>query len=751
MKNLLTFLLLFVMSCSAHALKPEDLLHPDKAFQVSATAIDGNNIKVTWEVTDGYYLYKERISFTSGDDGVTLLNEDATYPTGDIKNDPNFGEMEVYHKAFSVELPITRQADTQNAIEFTLKTKYQGCADAGLCYPPQRKTLNVSLPALASNSNPSAPQPITPETTVVTNDDTASQSITNKNKALPADEALKFSLIATDKNTLHARWEILPNHHLYRNKISFTASNPEDAQLGTPKFPTGKIVKDEFFGDTETYAGSVDIEIPILTSGIDELTIQTQYQGCSNDARVCYPPINKETTLSLVNLPENSSQSSNSESGLLTEHYFSDSFLGTILAFFIIGLGLSLTPCIFPMIPILSGIVAGQSNLSASKAFLLSLVYVTASATAYALIGLVFGYFGENLQSSLQHPIAIGMFATLFVVLAFSMFGFFELQMPNNIQSRLNEISNNQRGGSLIGAAIMGFLSTLIVGPCVAPALAAALTYIADSKDALLGASALFSMGFGMGVILLVVGTLGGHLLPRAGTWMDVIKSLFGIMLLGMAIWMLSRITSTTVTMLLIGVLLVSSGIYMGALDKLNEDTTGWDRFWKSIGLVLLFFGFAQLVGVVTGTQNAIHPLQGALTFNVSGAATGTPQQHEGLAFKKIKKVEELDDIINQAKQSNQLVMLDFYADWCVDCIRMEKNVFTSPDVNNDLKNVIILQADVTARDEHDKALEKRFGIIGPPTIIFFNRQGEEINGIRMIGYEDTGAFRKRLKQFSMN
>lgn len=756
MKKLLTFLVLFVMSFNAYALKQEDLLHPDKAFQVSATAIDGNNIRLTWEVAEGHYLYRERLSFTSGNEGVTLLSDSVSYPKGKIKDDPSFGKTEVYHQTFSIDVPLTREGDTLSAIELALKTKHQGCADSGFCYPPQRKNITVALPALAAASNTEntvQDKTTTPKAAIKPNDDQASAGGMGGKKVLSSAEALRFSLEATDKRTLHARWEILPGHHLYRNKISFNANNPDNAQLGEIKFPEGRIVNDEFFGEVEIYDKNVDIVIPLLTTDIEEVTIQAQYQGCSNDAGICYPPINKEIVLSLAGLPEQSaSPASGSDSGALTDEYFSGSFIGTLSIFFIIGLGLSLTPCIFPMIPILSGIVAGQANLSANKAFLLSLVYVTASATAYALIGLAFGFFGENLQASLQHPIAIGLFAALFVVLAFSMFGFFELQMPNRIQSRLNEISSNQRGGSLLGAAIMGFLSTLIVGPCVAPALAAALTYIADTKDALLGASALFSMGFGMGIILLVVGTLGGHLLPRAGGWMDVIKSLFGIMLLGMAIWMLSRITSTTVTMLLIGMLLVSSGIYMGALDKLHEETTGWDRFWKSIGLVLLFFGFAQLIGVVLGSQNIMHPLKGALSFSVAGESIGsnTPQ-HQGLTFRRIKKASELDDILNQARQSNQLVMLDIYADWCVDCIRMENNVFATPEVADDLKEVIVLQADVTDRDEHDRALEKHLRIIGAPSILFFNRQGQEIIGLRRAGYEDLPSFRKRLQQFTEN
>ncbi|MEZ5536901.1 MAG: protein-disulfide reductase DsbD [Thiolinea sp.] len=774
MKNLLTFILLFMVSINAHALKQEDLLHPDKAFQVSASAIDEQNIRLTWEIADGYYLYRERITFDSESPGITLNSADASYPDGDIKDDPNFGKLEVYHHSFSIDVPIDRSADAQQAVELQLKTKYQGCADAGLCYPPLRKKLNLQLASLSAsdtvtgrtNNNEPVSQPETNNNTGDNNIATAAgdsaaepaaalpaptvQSI-NGRKALPVAQAFQLSLTATDKSTVNAHWEVIPGHHLYRNKISFNIVAPEGVQFGDINLPTGKIVDDEFFGATEIYDQNLDITLPLPDIEADEITIVTEYQGCANDAGVCYPPVIKETPVSLAGLPEKAaSAAAKTDAELLTEKYFSGSFIGTLLAFFVIGLGLSLTPCIFPMIPILSGIIAGQSNLSANKAFLLSLVYVLASASAYALIGLVFGFFGENLQASLQHPIAIGLFAALFVVLAFSMFGFFDLQMPSRIQSRLNEISNNQRSGSLLGAAVMGFLSTLIVGPCVAPALAAALTYIADSKDAILGASALFSMGFGMGIILLVVGTLGGHLLPRAGTWMDSTKAVFGIILLGMAIWMLSRITSTTITMLLTGLLLVSSGIYMGALDKLNEETTGWNRFWKSIGMVLLFFGTTQLLGVATGSQNIIHPLKGVLSVNIPAAALNglVTEQQEGLKFRRIKQESELDAILEQARQSRQQVMLDFYADWCVTCVIMEKEVFSKPEVSEALSNVIVLQADVTANDEQDKALQKRFGIVGPPTIIFFDTQGQEVQNLRMIGAEDLPAFRQRLQQF---
>ncbi len=744
MKNLLPFILLFIISFSVHALKQDDLLPPDKAFQVSASAIDAYHIRLSWKIAEGYYLYKDRITFDSEHDDVTFNRDAAIFPQGDIKDDPNFGKLEVFHNSFSVDIPLDRAAAQQDELTLKLKTRYQGCADAGLCYSPQYKKLSLKLAALstpAATSNvvaeaktatqeskpvetktsaqkPKSVEPTSSNTFTADNNNantaTASAPLLLKritgNQALTVDQAFQLSLQGIDKKTVNARLEVSPGHHLYRDKISFQIISPKGTQLGEIRFPESKMVNDEFFGETAIYDHTIDILLPLLNIAGDTLTISTEYQGCADEAGICYPPVTQETTLSLAGLPESTVPPADRKTTPSADDYFSGSFIGTLIAFFVIGLGLSLTPCIFPMIPILSGIIAGQSNLSAGKAFFLSLVYVLASASAYALIGLVFGFFGENLQSSLQHPIAIGLFAALF------------------------------------------FLSTLIVGPCVAPALAAALTYIADSKDAVLGASALFSMGFGMGIILLVVGTLGGHLLPRAGAWMDSTKAIFGIMLLGMAIWMLSRITSLSVTMLLTGILLVSSGIYMGALDRLNEEANGWDRFWKSTGLILLFFGSTQLLGVATGSQNFLHPLQGVFTVNVSGVTNGAgADQHAGLQFRPVKKSAELDAILEQAKQANQAVMLDFYADWCITCKIMEKEVFNTPEIKNALENVVVLQADVTANDEHNKALQKRFGIIGPPSIIFFNTQGEEIKTLRLIGAEDLPTFRQRIQRFRSN
>ncbi|TXH68105.1 MAG: protein-disulfide reductase DsbD, partial [Thiothrix sp.] len=515
-------------------------------------------------------------------------------------------------------------------------------------------------------------------------------------------------------------------------------------------------VKDDYYGSLEVYTKSLDVSIPIRQ--IDpaaplpkKLTIITEYQGCSDSTGICYPPVKVLTDLDLSTAPPKlASLPTPKDTPVVQNDAYTTalegaSLLGTILIFFGGGLLLAFTPCVFPMFPILSGVIAGQSDLSARKAFFLSLAYVTASSIAYALIGVFFGLFGANLQTTLQHPVAIGIFATLFVILAFSMFGFFDLQMPTSLQSRLNEFSNKQRGGSLLGAAIMGFISTLIVGPCVAPPLAGALTYIAQTKDAFLGGIALFTMGFAMGIPLLILGTSAGHLLPRAGTWMDTTKAIFGMIMLGLAISMLQRIIPIEVTMALTGTLLVASGVYMGALDKISEESTGWKRFWKSLGLIMVFYGSMQLLGVAVGSTNLFQPLKGVLTVS---ANSGIPvENRSSLNFQRIKTVEDLEAKLKLAQQNQQATMLDFTAAWCSECKRMEKNTFSDPRVIQGLQNVQLLKADITDGDQQDRALLEKFIVTGVPTILFFDKNAKELKDIRLVGYQDAEGFSKPLER----
>lgn len=764
MKNLLLICWLFLLSLNAAAF-PQPLT-VDQAFQVTAEPLDKNQVRITWKVAKGYYLYRKKFELISKHPELQLPALDSlNFPAGDLKTDANFGQMEVYHQDVVVDVPITPSEATQQVPELEIETKYQGCADAGLCYPPQKKTFKVQLAALGTaTTSSSAPAADTSNSQTIANSPTAETEAPKTIKTItpeldPAveplhvEQAFNYSLVAVDQKTLVAHWDIQPDHQLYRSKISFTTQGNTDLHLGTPLFPAGKMVEDDYYGSLEVFTNSLDVSIPLVQTEAQnpaskKLTVVTEYQGCSDSTGICYPPIKKVVELDLStappkleSLPEASQVISASQNDAYASALEGASFLGTILLFFGGGLLLAFTPCIFPMFPILSGVIAGQSDLSARKAFFLSLAYVVASSIAYALIGIFFGLFGANLQTTLQHPVAIGIFATLFVILALSMFGFFDLQMPTSLQSRLNEFSNKQQGGSLIGAAIMGFISTLIVGPCVAPPLAGALTYIAQTKDALLGGIALFTMGFAMGIPLLIVGTSAGHLLPRAGTWMDTTKAIFGMIMLGLAISMLKRIIPIEVTMALTGTLLVASGIYMGALDKVSEEATGWKRFWKSIGLIMVFYGAMQLLGVAIGSTNLFQPLKGVLT------VTANSVQTNHLNFQTIKTVADLEAKLKLAKQNQQPTMLDFTATWCPDCETLEKVTFVDTNVIKSLQGVQLLRADVSAQDDHDHALSMKFTVPGPPAILFFDKNGNEIRKMRVQGYKNPEQFTKLLGQ----
>ncbi|MDX1813004.1 MAG: protein-disulfide reductase DsbD, partial [Gammaproteobacteria bacterium] len=458
------------------------------------------------------------------------------------------------------------------------------------------------------------------------------------------------------------------------------------------------------------------------------------YQGCA-DRGFCYPPMETAMPISLpagqavAEAPttatgdgamgggsalasKSAGEEFKSEQDQLADMIKSGNFALTLLIFFGSGLLLAFTPCVFPMIPILSSIIAGQGDaITTRKAFTMSLVYVLAMALTYTVAGVIAGVFGSNLQAAFQNPWILGTFATVFVALAFSMFGFYEIQMPTAIQSKLTEISNRQQGGTLTGVAIMGFLSALIVGPCVAAPLMGALIYIGQTGDAVLGGSALFALSLGMGAPLLVIGTAAGKLLPKAGAWMDAVKAVFGVALLAVAVWMLERIIPAEVTMLLWAALLIVSAIYMGALDSIPREASGWRRLWKGVGLIGLIYGAILLVGLAGGGSDPLQPLKG-VSFTGAGPGASAVAQHE-LEFKQIKGLEELDRELQAAKAQGKIAMLDFYADWCVSCKEMEKYTFSDAGVQAALSDLVLLQADVTPNDELDKALLKKFGLVG--------------------------------------
>jgi thiol:disulfide interchange protein DsbD len=575
---------------------------------------------------------------------------------------------------------------------------------------------------------------------------------------LDPEKAYRFSARALDAQTIEARWDVKPEYYLYRHKISFVAV-PASVKLGEPDLPRGEVKDDEFFGRIEALRGQVIVRIPV-TAGADVGTfvLKANSQGCW-DGGVCYPPLTQEAHITLGVSSVSAAQSSapgavspaptiaaepasGDESSQIAQLLEGSGFWLVVLTFFGFGLLLSFTPCVFPMIPILSSIIVNHGHaVTHTRAFVLSLAYVLGMAATYAAVGIAAGVSGTLLSAALQNVWVLTAFALVFVVLAMSMFGFYELQLPAAIQGRLSETANKQ-GGSLAAIALMGALSALIVGPCVAAPLAGALLYIAQTGDAVLGGVALFVMGLGMGAPLLLVGVFSRSLLPKTGPWMKAVNRFFGVILLATALWLVSPVLPLWASMLGWAALLIVPAIYLHALDPLPPSASGWQRFWKGIGAAMLLAGAAMLIGLLGGSRDPLQPL----TFLRGGGAAQLANA-PAPTFDKVKSVAELDARLAGAPATGKPVMLDFYADWCVSCKEMEKFTFADPVVAAKMREFTLLKADVTANNDADKALLKRFGLFGPPGIIFFDRSGKEIAGLRVVGYQPAELFLPTLQR----
>jgi thiol:disulfide interchange protein DsbD len=557
---------------------------------------------------------------------------------------------------------------------------------------------------------------------------------------LEVDKAFRLSARALDAGTLEVRYDIAKGYYMYRDKFAF-ALEPATAKAGTPQFPPGKVKQDEFFGDVETYRKEVVILLPFTApAGIDAVTLKATSQGCA-DMGVCYPPNPQTLQVSLAAMssapaaPAGSAiDGAGDESSQLAGLLKNAGFWLILTTFFGAGVLLAFTPCVFPMYPILSGIIVGHGHkITKGRALVLSLTYVLGMAVAYAAAGVAAGLSGSMLSSALQNAWVLGGFALVFVVLSLSMFGFYELQLPAFLQSKLSEESGHIKGGSLHGVAAMGALSALIVGPCVAAPLAGALLYIAQTRDAVLGGAALFAMALGKGVPLVIVGVSARSLLPHAGPWMDSVKKFFGVLLLALAIWLISPVLPAWAHLGAWGTLAIGTAVFLRALDPLPPHAHGAARLGKGLGIVLLLIGATQVVGAVGGSRDPLAPL-GFL--RSAGAAS------EHVAFERVKTVAELDARLATADKP---VLLDFYADWCVSCKEMEKYTFSDARVAAQMRRMTLLQVDVTANTDEDKALLKRFNLFGPPGIIFFDRQGQERQGLRVVGYQPADRFIKVL------
>ncbi|MEP6483783.1 MAG: protein-disulfide reductase DsbD [Rudaea sp.] len=733
------FLILLVLALTAplYAADADNLLPVEQAFKVQAKAVDRGSVQFDFTIADDYYLYRERVKVKSNDAGVTLGSLDM--PAGEKKHDEFLGDVEVYHHGFSATQHLTAPAD---ATKVSIELRYQGChqVEPKICFPPQKVALSIDLPKAANAESGNAP--------VLSIGNAPATSLLGGGAPLPAEQAFVFEAIATGPGEVLARFTMPKNYYLYRDKTHFS-SESSGITLGTPTWSPGKEHVDANFGKTTVYFDQVEIPIPVSRTKTDAQTVSitTNFQGCLENA-VCYPEMTRTVS---VPLPAGNGATvaaePAAESANTTDSQFKTALNGSLWlvfgVFFLAGLGLAFTPCVFPLIPILSGIIAGAGeNLSTRRAIVLSVVYILANAVIFTIAGVIAGLAGKNLQAAFQNPWVLSSFAGLFVVLALSMFGFYELQLPSSWQSKIANVSNKQSGGSLYGVAIMGALSALIVGPCVTPPLAVAVLYIAQKHDAALGGFALFTLALGMGAPLVVFGASAGKLLPRAGAWMDAVKAVFGVTFLALAIWMLSRVIDATWVMVLSGLLAIASAVFLGALERLPDGASGWKTLWKALGVVLLIGGAAELLGAAAGSGELLQPLRG---FG-GGSSTNANAAAATLQFRRVKSIDDVDRELAAAKAANKPAMLDFYADWCVSCKEMEKFTFSKPDVQTALSNFVLLQSDVTANDDVDQALMKKFGIVAPPDTIFFASGGAEKHELQLTGPEDADKFVRRIQ-----
>ncbi len=737
----LTLLALLLALLAPPALaQDEDILRPEEAYRY-AIADTGETIEIDWLVEDGYYLYRAKMSYASGSDSIVFGEYEL--PQGLHHEDEFFGVQQIYRDRFFVSIPYTVVGDPPAIVDLVIKS--QGCADIGLCYPPQTWVESVELlGGRAGSGDFKLGAPASSGTLFGAND-----------QFLPVDEAFEPILTVLDGNTVEVAFRVADGYYLYKDKISATTDS-DKVMFGNLELPQGEMKTDEYFGEQEVYFGDTFARLPLVRATPEALPLELElkYQGCA-DGGICYPPVTKilnielpqATATSAIAAVQAQSAAPVSEQARLAR-VITDSGLGLVVAtFFGLGLLLTFTPCVLPMVPIVSGIIAGEGkDVSTSRGFFLALSYVMGMALVYTAAGVAAAAAGLQLQAIFNQPWVLILFSGLFVVLALAMFGVFDLQMPSAVQSRVAAISGGQESGTTIGAFVMGALSSLIVTACVAPALVATLTVMAQTGDMLRGGTALFAMSLGMGAPLLLVGAAHGKFLPKAGPWMVAVKNAFGFMMLGLGIWMMSRILPGEVTLALWGILIFMAGVYLGGLTTLTPESLGIHKLGKGFGLLAIIYGAVLLLGSLTGSNSLLRPLEG---INLGGQGNVAATRH--LEFRRIKTVDDLDAEVALAASQGKTAMLDFYADWCVSCIEMEEYTFTDAEVQAALSNTVLLQADVTANDDEDQALLQRFGVFGPPTIIFFGSNGMQRHGFEVVGYMKAKEFAEHVRQATGN
>ncbi|MBY0545455.1 MAG: protein-disulfide reductase DsbD [Gammaproteobacteria bacterium] len=558
------------------------------------------------------------------------------------------------------------------------------------------------------------------------------------NNPLPLAQAYQFSAVR-DANTVNAHWQMAPGYYLYQDRFCFIVNGQRITGI---KLPPAQTFTDDILGRFNAYANQLNITIPIPPQYANQtVNLNVCYQGCSSK-HFCYPPVTKALVLpallgrhATTVAPKPASPVAQNEQDKLSSLLSGHNIGWALLSFFGLGLLLAFTPCILPMIPILSSLIIGHEGISTARAAWISLTYVLSMALTYAVIGLIAGFVGANLQALLQTPLAIAISSLLFVLLALSLFGFYEIRLPRRLQERLTDLSNHQKSGHFVGAAVMGCLATLIVSPCVSPALIAAVGYITQTGNGLLGGLALFTMALGMGIPLFLVGTFGGRILPRTGHWMETIKQILGVFLLAIAIALLNRILPGRVSLLLWAVLLIISSIYLGLLQPA---VTGWAKFWRGLGLVFAMLGAILLLGAAQGNTSLWQPLTPWTNANAA-------PENNSSEFSVVTTRQGLNSLLAHARQNHKITVIDFYARWCLACQEMDIRTFNKTNVKTTLLPFERVRVDMTKNTPEMKALLKEYNVIAPPTIIFINPQGQEMTESRIVGAVGATTFLQHL------
>ena len=740
-KRLLPALLLLLLTpVPAPAAGPDEPPMPEEAFRLSLEVVDAATVRARWQITDEAYLYQDKFRFrVTAPEGVRL--GEVKLPPGKRKYDEILEkEIVAYYHEVTVDLPLVRTVPDRTV---KLYLEYQGCSERfGICYPPIKKTVTLELPPLPAAAGAGESKGAV-----------AALSRLREKVGVPApadeppmpEEAFRLGLEVVDAATVRARWQITDEAYLYQDKFRFRVTAPEGVRLGEVKLPPGKRKYDEILEkEIVAYYHEVTVDLPLVRTVPDRtVKLYLEYQGCSERFGICYPPIKKTVTLELPPLPGAETGESAVPDGAEQVDRSALAVLGYLITGFFIGLGLTFTPCVLPMLPIISSVIIGQQEkVTRLRGGLLAGTYVLGTAVVWTAAGVMAGKSGQQLQAYLTHPWVLIPISVILFLLALAMFGLYTLQVPASIQSKLQEKSMRIRGGTFPGVFLLGVLASAIAGACVSPVLFNNLLVAIQARDPVLGGAIMLATAAGMGVPVILLGMGAGWLLPKAGPWMDTVKYIFGVILVGLAIYVLSLIGWFPV-LYLWGVFLMVTGIYMGALEPVPEGASRWRFLWKGLGLVLVFWGALALLGALQGNRNILHPLdleRGAVVMQAAGPGPAGETAEAGHLFTRVADVDDLKARLAEAKAAGQPVIVDYYADWCTDCIRMEESTFKDPRVRARLKDFVLLQADVTDQyDPRTQPLKQFFNVFGPPAMIFIDRQG------RRVSFEGERAFRNGI------